>query len=206
MDWGEQISLASRLHLPFCEQSVFPCSRQWNLGTTAGVPVSLCFICEGAWIWAIQALAICRCNCSIKGCKRQSEHWGAACPCSLGATSVSTLWSKLCYKDSMSSPSCALGWCLLIWEAGVPTVGNLGCLSKSSIIARIHSPIKPDGSESSSDEFGNLIGETYCFKERKNGHWITVSKCDSLVCLGQAKHLTHTHIMTCNVGVHLQLL
>lgn len=40
-DWGEQISVASHSHLPFCEQSVFPCGRQWNLGTTAGVSVSL---------------------------------------------------------------------------------------------------------------------------------------------------------------------
>lgn len=40
MDWGERISVASHSHLPFCEQSVFPCSRQRNLGTTAGVSVS----------------------------------------------------------------------------------------------------------------------------------------------------------------------
>lgn len=41
MDWREQIPVASHSHLPFCEQSVFLCNRQWDLGTTAGVSVSL---------------------------------------------------------------------------------------------------------------------------------------------------------------------
>lgn len=55
---GEQISVASHSHLPFCEQSVFPRGRQEFGRNSWSFSISACFICEGAWIQAIHALTI----------------------------------------------------------------------------------------------------------------------------------------------------
>jgi len=107
MDWGEQISVASHSHLPFCEQSVFPCSRQWNLGTTNGVSVSLhaLFVREPG-SEPSRALTIRRCKCNIsiaraslsseRLCGEHTSHPGPhGLYCSHGDTSVDCMEKQL---------------------------------------------------------------------------------------------------------------
>lgn len=132
MDLGKQIlwPVTSHSHLPFCEQSVLSCNRQWDLGTTAGVSVSLhaLFMREPGFKpsrhWpstdATVTSAMQGSFWPLTGCVEHIPPAPAFVCCTIA--SMGSLWNKLSYRDSRSSPGCTLGWCLLSWETNVPSV------------------------------------------------------------------------------------
>lgn len=130
MDWGEQIPVTSHSHLPFCEQSVFPCNSQWDLGTTAGVSVSLhaLFMREPGFKpsrhWpstdATVTSAMREPLWALTGCEEHKPPAPDFMCCTIA--SMGSLGNRLSCRDSRSSPVCALGWCLLSWEIDVPSM------------------------------------------------------------------------------------